>query len=869
MTTLDDWPRVKQVLAGALACDDAERGSYLAEACGDDAELRERIDRLLAAGDRAGTFLETSAESLVEPAAWADLSGRVIGSYRLLSRLGAGGMGEVYLAHDLKLDRPVALKFLSPELAGDRDRLRRFHQEGRAASSLNHPHIVVVHDFGELDGRPYMVTEFVEGESLRQRLQRGPLPLRDVVEIGVQVAGALAAAHERGLVHRDVKPDNIMVRPDGYAKVLDFGIAKRATAERAPGGAPPETGTMPGMVIGTPRYMSPEQARGLDLDARSDVWSLGVVLYEMATGGLPFGEDGTATALGGDDRANRDVPPALLKVICKALHTVRDLRHPSGAELCADLKQVPRESASLHSGPADPGAQGHLGRLAAPLARGKLTLAALLALAVVMVSVPSMMRRRGHAAIPTGVQTSVAVLPFDNVGGAGEIDYLRLALADEIATALSGTPSLAVRPMASSRRFVGGGVSPQQAGRELRVDRIVTGHFSMQQSELRVTVEAVEVDGNRLVWRDTIAAGTVDKVALRDRLTSRIRDGLLPALGTASPTAVHPRPRNAEAYDVYLKSLAISTDPGPNREAIALLERARTIDPDHADTWAWLGRRYYDEGQYGGGGSEAYLRSEAALRQALTVDPGHVPAAGDLLALQIDAGRLQDGYDIARRLVARRPDSGEGHFALSQVLRYGGLLEDSARACDEAISRDPTNPGFRTCAATFIQLGRYDRALDFVRLDSGSEWSRLVMRFVYQRLGRRHDAREQHRQQSPDYPRGLVPASFHGFIARCLSGAAPTDAGRLSDEDVRTFLTLRDSEPHYFFASDLAYCGDTAAAVQLLRESIRRNYCATVAIATDPSFTSIRGSVEYGELLGAAQACQGRFRDHVKGREAP
>jgi tetratricopeptide (TPR) repeat protein len=243
-------------------------------------------------------------------------------------------------------------------------------------------------------------------------------------------------------------------------------------------------------------------------------------------------------------------------------------------------------------------------------------------------------------------------------------------------------------------------------------------------------VEAVDVDSNRLLWRDTIAAGAADSIALRDGLTSRIRDGLLPALGAAAPTVSHVRSRNSGAYALYLKSLAISNDPEPNREAIAMLERASTIDPDHADTWASLGLRYYDEGQYGAGGSEAFLRSEAALRQALALDPDHISAAVELLVLQIDAGRLQDGYDIARRLVARRPDSGLAHYALGNVLRYGGLPEDAARQCDEAISRDSTNPQFRTCSATFIQLGRYDRALDFVRLDSGSEWARMVTRWI-------------------------------------------------------------------------------------------------------------------------------------------
>ena len=871
MNMLDDWPRLKRVLEGALAREGADRQEYLAEVCGTDAALRVRIDNLLAAEDRAVTFLETPAVVLLEPDIDEDLSGHVIGSYQLMSRLGAGGMGEVYLAHDMKLDRRVALKVLSPELAADRDRLRRFHQEARAASSLNHPHIIVVHDFGELDGRPYLVTEFIEGETLRHRLQQGRLPIRDVVDIGLQMAGALAAAHERRLVHRDVKPENVMVRRDGYVKVLDFGLAKLATVTGSSDQGGAESHTQPGVVIGTPRYMSPEQARGLDLDPRSDVWSLGVVLYEMATGGLPFADNSTATPsdvdrtvnLNATGRAARDLAPDLFKVIGKALDTVRDRRYPSAAELYADLKQVQRETESVRSG-------GVIGIVPRCLAKGaawfgprQLALAAILAAVLgALVRVPLM--RDNRVAGPTGVQKTVAVLPFDNVNGDGGIDYLRLALADEVATALTSTPSLAVRPMAASRRFAGGQESPQEAGRQLRVGGIVIWHFSMNQSELRVTVEAVEVDSNRLLWRDTVTAGAADAIALRDELMLRIRDGLLPALGAAAPAASHVRPRNADAYAFYLKSLAISNDPRPNREAIVMLERASTIDPDHADTWASLGRRYYDDGQYGAGGSEAFRRSEAALRQALALDPGHISAAVNLLVLQTDAGRLQDGYDIARRFAARRPDSGEAHFALSAVLRYGGLQEDSARECDEAISRDPTNPGFRTCAATFIQLGRYERALDFVRLDSGSEWSRLVTRWVYQRLGRRDDAREQHRQQSPGYPPGLVPASFHSFIARCLAGDAPTGADRLSDDDVRTFLTLRDSEPLYFFAGDLAYCGDSAAALRLLRESIPRNYCASSAIEIDPAFAAIRNSAEYSELLGAARACRTRFRDHVR-----
>jgi serine/threonine protein kinase/alpha-beta hydrolase superfamily lysophospholipase len=352
MKMLDDWQHVKAVFEQAIAVDETDRSGFLAAACGSDALLRQRVDALLASHAASQSFLEVGASSILQLRRSAeDLSGQRLGTYQLQSRIGAGAMGEVYLAHDEKLNRSVAVKLIAKALAGDPDRLRRFRQEAQAASSLNHPNIVVVHDFGELDDRPFIVTELVEGVTLRERLKDGPLPIRDAIEIVLQMTSALAAAHARGLVHRDIKPENVMLRPDGYVKVVDFGLAKLARAEPM-GGTASTCVTQPGQAAGTPSYMSPEQARAELVDARTDVFSVGAVLYEIITGRLAFSGESPAVIFAGilagtppaATAINPNVPPELERLIIKALEKDRDLRYQSVADMRADLLRLRRES---------------------------------------------------------------------------------------------------------------------------------------------------------------------------------------------------------------------------------------------------------------------------------------------------------------------------------------------------------------------------------------------------------------------------------------------------------------------------------------------------------------------------------------------
>ena len=797
----------------------------------------------------------------------SDMIGETVSHYRILGKLGGGGMGVVYEAEDVRLGRRVALKFIPDNLVGDPKSLERFEREARAASQLNHPNICTIHGIEDNNGHPFIVMEKLEGQSVKQMIHGKPMDVDEILDIGVQVADALVASHAKGIIHRDIKPANIFLTNIGQAKVLDFGLAKLTMEAKL--ATSTDTGiedslTAVGVIPGTAVYMAPEQARSEPLDPRSDLFSFGVVLYEMSTGKKPFSGTNIVTTLDAvlhqkptpPSSLNAAIPPELENIIGRAMEKDKAKRYQSAAEMKADLQHLKKETES--------GLTRTSAKLKQPLRvasntfqrSGRLQTYLLLGMAglllAVLGAVGSWWLKHRKAPASLAATNTIAVLPLQNMTNDSGMDYLRFALADEIASVLTYTRGLDVRPTGSTRKYVNPDLDPQQAGRELHVASVVTGHYMKQGNKLMVTLQAVNVGTDSVTWQSApITAPSQDFITLQEGLKKQVRSGLLPALGTGKEyLETSTPPKNQESYDLYLRSIAVQHDEKPNKEAIAMLERAVGMEATYAPAWQALGIRYYYDSQYSSGGEEAFQRSNADYERALSLDPNLVFAAGQLITNRVERGELAKAYQEASVLVKQRPESAQAHFTMGYVDRYAGMLEDSMRECETALRLDPGNYFFRSCAWAFLYMNKMPRAWDFVHLDTGSEWANWVTPSILLRENKMKEAREAVTKVLP------TPRYHRDLLEAVVGIRPPAELDRMARETTTLVAAGEDPETSYQQGAELAVAGKKDAALHLLRMAIEQNYCAYSALENDPALDKIRATPEFAELLKAARFCQ-------------
>lgn len=646
-------------------------------------------------------------------------SGARLGRYEIRSKIGEGGMGEVYLAEDTKLDRKVALKILRREVGDDLSRMNRFVQEAKAASALNHPNIITIHEIDEKDSGHFIATEFIDGETVRERLRKAPLSVSEALNIAAQVAAALTAAHQAGIIHRDIKPENVMVRQDGFVKVLDFGLAKLTTSGPSdPEGATRISDTQPGMIMGTVAYMSPEQVRGKAVDARTDVWSLGVLLYEMLSGRTPFRGETASDTLANILHREPDalnigtVPDDLARIIETMLAKEMESRYRTIADVASDLKKLQRriefdsemQQTSLRGAPLETESK---------------------------VTATTSLPETAHKSVDSAAARSdegfwVAVLPFKYRGSSAELEELAEGLTEDMVTGLSRFSYLRVIARSSTLRYANESGDIRAIGRELGARYVLEGSLRQAGGKVRLAVQLIDATNGAQLWAETYER------TFRPDSVFDLQDELVPPIVStiADLHGVLPRSMGEAVrgkaiaqltpYEALLRSFRYSERITAEVlvDARAALEVAVQKAPAYADAWAMLASLYTQD--YAQGFNlfpDSLTQAEAAGRKAVELAPSNHLAWFGLAGVHFFQKELQSFRNAVERAVTLNPMDGNSLANLGELLTFAGDFERGLELSQRAKQLNPHHPGWYWYANFYqaFSLNDYRAALGFAR----------------------------------------------------------------------------------------------------------------------------------------------------------
>lgn len=765
--------------------------------------------------------------------------------WRLVRRLDVSPSSDVWLAEHPKTDERRVFKFAQApaQLSGLKREVTVARLLGQAlGGSAAFVRVLEwnVESFPFFVESEYCGPSLVEWAAAQGGLSAVPLATR--LRIVERVAAALHAAHQTGVLHKDLKPANLLVDEHDAAspsiKIADFGSAAMIDPDRLSaldittmGFTEPAAGSHGGTLA----YVAPEVLAGHAPSPLSDVFSLGVLLYQMVVADFR-----RLPAPGWE----ADVAEARLRdAIAAAANGDPSRRIQSAGELAERLRSLDdSRTAPPEAAPSPP-----LRRVS----RGTIT-AVIAVAAAAMIAIALAGQRGGNTTPALRPLASVAIMPFDNAGGDPSLDYLRIALADEAATILSHANGILVRPLMTAGQLPPGGSA---AARVPGVDHVLNGRFIGGGGRLTISLELVRADSQRLVWRDSLDAPLDQLAAARVQTALRLRGGLLRALG-GSPIDAGPEPASTEAYQLYLQSISLGTDPAANGAAILMLQRALALDGQYAPAWHALSKRHYIDARYGDGAESDIARADDAAERAAALDPEFVAPAAGLVVSAVERGDVAGALHRALPLVARRPDSVDAHFALSYAYRFAGRLDEAAAHCEEALLLDPRNitSGLRSCAFVFLLRGDYPRAINYLHLDQGSQWEKALTIHMLIRQGKTRDGLQ---LGSPIMPHW----QNFDLLRACASGRNASEIAALAAGVVPS----SDPETNYLFASHLSYCGETARAGELLARAIGGGYCSFPALETDPFFEPLRRSPGYTVIRSQARGCYDRLGPVVQG----